>query len=154
MYEQFNGFVMEATGGKVGANQVIACVVAVVVAIVLAKLIKGVFKAVALVAVSVILCIYFGIATPEQIQEYAGVTMDKVAQMAESVKGTIDGSVKFEDGKVMLKTSEGWTCLDDVVSFTKDSATNAIKIITKDGEVVPDGEECMEFLSDLYNATH
>lgn len=114
--------------GKLTNNQVICLLVVLLVVILILKMIKGIIK---WILFAVVLCcglVYFGLATPKQIQDVSKQIANQGIQTYQKIADTSE-NIRIKDNKIQVKVDTGkWLNLDKLNSIIKSTDKEIIVI--------------------------
>lgn len=106
---------------SITSNQIIAIVVVLAVILVSLKVIKGILKWVITIGALCIGLVYFGLATPQQIQDVSKQIANKGIETYAKIAETSD-NIRIKDNKLEIKIdSKKWVDLSKLKSVVKET---------------------------------
>ena len=103
------------------SNQIIAIVVVLAVILVSLKIIKGILKWVVTIGAICIGLVYFGLATPQQIQDVSKQIANKGIETYEKVADASE-NIRIKDNKLEIKIdSKKWVDISKLKSVVKET---------------------------------
>ena len=144
-----DGVVKTYFNGAITQNQIISIIIAIVLVALILAFVKKVAKLVLSVAVIVIALVYFGVVSPEQLQDVSKVVSEQgqgvFTQIADTSKNV---KVDTADGlKVQVYINDTWVDVDDISSFVKtDNGTYSVII---NGDTYPVSDDGVQRVLDI-----
>lgn len=114
--------------GKITLSQLIAVIVAVAVIFFAIKVLNKIVKTVVIIVALCACLVYYGVASPTQIKDAAGVIAKNGISTYNKIASASD-NIKVEDKTIKLNINDTWIDISDVTSFIETSEGIATVII-------------------------
>ena len=136
--------VQSVVQGRFTTQQILVALVVIVVVIIAFKILKGIVKTVSIIGGIVLLAIYFGLASPTQIQELASGTVGSVYEKYQAISHSIE-----KDGdEVYVKLGDERVPLSEITSYKK-TLDGRVQLLTSSGTYTSEDKGLLEFLGEL-----
>lgn len=113
-------------------QQIITIVIVVVVVLISLALLKSILKWIIAVGAICIGLVYFGIATPKQIQDVASQIKNQGIETYQKIAETSE-NIRIKDNKLQVKVDAGkWLNMNELDSIVKDTSKELV--VTFDGK--------------------
>lgn len=128
------GKVITFFDGKLTLSQLVTIIIAIVVVLFALKVLKGALKLVISVLAICICLVHYGIASPTQIKDTAGIIAEKGISTYTKIADASD-NIRIKGKSIELKINDTWVDISKVNSFIE--ASNGVATVIVDGVGYP-----------------